>query len=160
MVYRISHSIILVRRKIRPPILPTQVPLDNVIIRKSQTKKELAHYLSASLLGLATSTLLRAIRQKHFASWPGLTTQLLTKHLSKFLATAKANLDQESKNLQSKKINEDTVPSQELDNKKTHDIVCAIFDSNDLVSKSYSDQTGKFQIKSSQGNQYIFVMYH
>ena len=138
----------------------THIPMANGIIRQNQTKKELAQYLSASLLAPANSTLLRAIRRKHLISWPGLTTQLITKHLPKSLATAKGHLDQESKNLQSTKIDEDIVPSQEPNNIKTHDILCAIFDSTELASKSYSDQTGKFPIKSSQGNQYVFVMYH
>ena len=105
-------------------------------------------------------TLLREIRQKYVASWPGLTTQLISKHLSKSRATAKGPLDQESKNLQSKNINEDIVSSQEPNNIQTHDILCAIFDSNELASKNCSDQTGKFPINPSQGNQYIFVIYH
>ena len=45
-------------------------------------------------------------------------------------------------------------------NIKTYGILCAIFDSNKLASKSCSNQTGNFPVKSSQGNQYIFVMYH
>ena len=69
----------------------------NGIIRQSQTKKEIAQYLSASLLGPANSTLLRSIRQTYVVSWPGLTTQLISKHLQKSRATAKGHLDQESK---------------------------------------------------------------
>ena len=56
--------------------------------------------------------------------------------------------------------NEDIVPQQEDGNKRTHDIICAIIDSNTLSSKSYSEQTGGFPVKSSSGNQYIFIMYH
>ena len=80
--------------------------------------------------------------------------------MPKSRATAKGPLDHESKNLQSTKINEDTFPSQDPNNINTCNILCAIFDSNELASKSYSDQTGKFPIKLSQGNQYVFVMYH
>ena len=80
--------------------------------------------------------------------------------MPKYRAIAKGHLDQESKNLQPTKINEDIVPSQEPNNTKTRDILCPIFDSNELTSKRCSDQTGKNPIKSLQGNQYIFVMYH
>ena len=80
--------------------------------------------------------------------------------MPKYLATAKGHLDQEAKILQSTKVDKDIVPSQEPDNARTHDVLCAIFDSNELASKSYSEQTGKFPIKSTQGNQYIFIIYH
>ena len=73
---------------------------------------------------------------------------------------AKGQLDQESKSLHSTKTNKDIVPSQYPDNVKAHENLCAIFGSNELASKSYSDQTGKFPIKSSQCSQYIFIMYH
>ena len=64
------------------------------------------------------------------------------------------------KKLQFTKVDEDIVPTQNPNNVKAHDILCAIFDSNELASKSLSDQTDKFPIKSTQCNQYIFVMYH
>ena len=76
------------------------MPMANGIIRKIQTKKELAQYMSTSLLGPANPTLLREIRQKYFVSWPGLTTQLISEHLPKSRATTKGYLDQESKNVQ------------------------------------------------------------
>ena len=53
----------------------------------------------------------------------------------------------------------DIAPVQEPDNIKTHDIMCKIV-TVDEISKSYSDQTGKFPITSSRGNKYVFVFYH
>ena len=38
--------------------------------------------------------------------------------------------------------------------------MCTILDSKELEAKSYSDQTGKFPIRSASGNQYLFVLYH
>ena len=38
--------------------------------------------------------------------------------------------------------------------------MCSIVDTKELNSKSYSDQTDKFPIKSSRENKYIFVLYH
>lgn len=38
--------------------------------------------------------------------------------------------------------------------------MCAIIDSKELESKSYSDQTGRFPVRSTSGNQYIFILYY
>ena len=38
--------------------------------------------------------------------------------------------------------------------------MCGIFDTRKLNSESYSDHTRKFPLASSQGNKYIFVLYH
>ena len=129
----------------------------------------MVQYFAASLLNPSTSTLLRAIRKEHLLSWPGLTTKLISKHLPKRVATAKGYLDAEFKNLRSTKNilpfdkggpDDDIQPSQEPLNPKTDNLLCAVFDSRELASKSYSDQTGKFPVRSASGNQYIFVLYH
>ena len=147
-----------------------RTPVANGVIRLDQTKSELAQYLSGAMFNPAKSTLVRAVRKKHLITFPGLTTNLISKHLPKSLATSKGHLDQEFKNLRSTKTiklpdipdvyDEDIEPIQEPNNTKTNDIMCSIMDSSELRSKSYSDQTGKFPIKSASGNQYIFVMYH
>ena len=47
------------------------------------------------------STFIRAIKNNNYISWPGLTADLISKHLPKSLATAKGHLNQERQNLQS-----------------------------------------------------------
>ena len=54
----------------------------------------------------------------------------------------------------------DIETSQKKDNVKTHVIFCAIFDSRELASKRYLNQIGQFLIKWTEGNQYIFIVYH
>ena len=39
-------------------------------------------------------------------------------------------------------------------------IIYALYDTHSMVSKSYSDQAGRFPIRYSQGNQYIFIFYN
>ena len=78
---------------------------------------------------------------------------------------AKGHLDQEAKNLQSTKIVvtpevHDVEPTREKNNAKTDDIMCSIFDTTEFCSKSFSDQTGKFSVTSTQGKKYSYVMYH
>ena len=50
-------------------------------------KSELADYYAATLFNPIKSTLLRAIRNNHLTSWSALTTKLVSKHLSKRLAS-------------------------------------------------------------------------
>ena len=110
------------------------------------------------------STLIRAINKNYLDSWPGLTSSLISKHLIKSTASAKGHLDQEQKNLQSTKqdiaIEMEEIPTQEPDNSKTNHICASLVSVDDLRSKSYSDQTGRFPTESSRGNNYIFVLYH
>ena len=61
----------------------------HVIIRKKQTKRQLATYLHATCLSPAVSTFTKAINNNQFISWPGLTSNLIIKHLPKAHAPIK-----------------------------------------------------------------------
>ena len=52
------------------------------------------------------------------------------------------------------------IPKQEIDNAKTNHICAALVSIDDLPSKSYSDQTGRFPVESSRCNNYIFFLCH
>ena len=67
----------------------------NVIIRRKQTHSELADFLHAACFSPVVSTFLHAVKNNHFITWPGLTPQLITKHLTKKIAAAKGHLNQE-----------------------------------------------------------------
>ena len=115
------------------------------IIRVDEAKAELAQYLIGACLNPVSCTFLRAIKRNYFTSCPGLTCNLISKHLPKVEATFKSRLDQEQKNLRSTKqtdtmdVNEDIDPRQEVNNTYTGDIMCSIRDTAELTSKSYSD---------------------
>ena len=144
---------------LRPPILKlTPLSQENRTIKLDQTRQELAQYLSGVCFSLDPSTLMQSIRRKHMFTWPGLTTFLISKHLPKIIVTAKKHLYQIAKILQSTSshqdniVDEDIAQKQENDNKYAQDIICTIFDSKTLESKSYFDQTGCFPIRSSRGS--------
>ena len=144
-----------------PTNTPGAMPSANGIIRQDTSKKELAAYYASTVYNMRPSTLIRAIKRNYLDSWPGLTASLISRHLPKSLASAKGHLDQEFKNLQSTSTAEiEELPHQEPNNVKTQHMVAALIQSTDLPSKSYSDQTGKFPVESSRGNNYIFVLYH
>jgi hypothetical protein len=81
-------------------------------------------------------------------------------------ATSKGHLRMEQKNLQSTKspaslplsTSLDVDPPQEPQNKATDKLFALLLPTSD-IQKSYSDQTGRFPTQSSQGYQYIFILY-
>lgn len=88
----------------------------NVIIRKKQTKIDLANYLHATCLNPPTTTFLRAINNGHFISWPGLNHKLVSKLLPKSMCTYQGHMKSEKQGLKSTKMKlttTDTQPSSE-----------------------------------------------
>jgi hypothetical protein len=145
------------------PITKTTQPQANAILRTDKPKLDLAAYLHATFGSPSSSTLVRAIRRGHLTTVPVLTTNLITNHLPKSIATALGHQDQEAKHLRSTKtflpsepVNDDLSPPLE---EKCHQLRTMVLDKQDII-KSYSDQTGRFPIPSSRGNHYLFVLYH
>ena len=138
----------------------------NGVIRQDQNKQKLAQYLHASRFSPAIYAMLRAIKQNNLTTFPGLISQLISKHLSKNVATSKGHLDQEFRYLRSTKSSivdpmksppdMNIASSQEENNSVTNNILCSIFDTQELVSKAYYNQTGNFPVRSISDRQYIF----
>ena len=76
-------------------------PSIGVIIRKKQTKLDLVRYLHSSLLSLVNSTLITAIKKGFLITFPGLTADLVRKHLPVSDATVLGHRKQEKQGLQS-----------------------------------------------------------
>ena len=60
-------------------------------------------FFHGAMGSVVPSTWIRAIKNNQFASWPGLTFDLVTKHLSPLVVTAEGHQKQEFQNLQSTK---------------------------------------------------------
>ena len=147
-------------------------PSLSVIIRKDTTKVDLARYLHAACFSLVISKWEKAIDNNHFSTWPGLTSQLIMKHLPTNPAMVQGHLKQEQQGLQSTtpkrphtststNINntEDIFPLLPSPNLRKHNVAYAIIDPTNMIN-AYFDLTGKFLQCSSSGNQYIFVGYN
>ena len=80
------------------------------IISSTQTKSKLEAFLHGTIFSLMSSTLLISIKCDHFTTWPGLTTSLITKHLSKSISTSKGRLCGQQKQFQSTKFIKDSTP--------------------------------------------------
>ena len=73
----------------------------NGILRHDTTKRKLSQYFHAAAFNPVKSTLIAAINNDHFTSWPDLYAGLISKHLPQYSFTVKGHLDQEKNNIRS-----------------------------------------------------------
>ena len=157
----------------RIPLNATTPPIHESNIQQQcnnayQTKNiaELIAFLHAAAFSPTPSTWIDAISKGFFQTWPGLTAEAVRKHLPKSEATHKSHLDQARKNVRSTKNKATKQPTnthdpsepnpiQEPNNEKTH----ALYATIETTGKIYTDQTGRFPVTSSRGNQYVMVLY-
>ena len=157
------------------PLLPPQPTPSkevlSVILRKNQTHIDLVTYLHAACFSPVKSTFLRAIKNNHFTTWPGLTEDIINKSLEPSLASAQGHLNQERQNLQSTKPqpfvrikieDEDdiTFPTPSNTTTISNEVCYTMITASDTTSKAYIDLTGRFPFQSSRGRNYILVAYH
>ena len=74
-----------------------------LIIWKNETKHDLATFLTAACFNPVKSTLLHAIKNNHFTTWPGMDEKFIRKYLTPSILSAKGHLNQERQGLQSTK---------------------------------------------------------
>ena len=152
--------------------IPKQISSLAVIIRKNQTHLDLVKYLHASCFSPVKSTFLRAIKNNHFTTWPGLTPQLVNKCLPAIIATELGHLNQQKQGLQSTKNQSDhhvqvkledhmtdAFPTPNSPNLKTNEVVYSLTTLSHK-NKAFLDLTGRFPYQSSRGNNYILIGYH
>lgn len=126
----------------------------------TDTLPELIKFLHAAAYSPSKSTWLKAIRQRFYTSWPGINLKNVNRYYPQSKATTKGHMDQTRKNIRptphdiTETDDNDIVP-QEADNIATNHLYLTI----ETTGKIYTDQTGRFPVKSSRGNQYILVAY-
>ena len=146
--------------------LPTQHPTyshqANSAYEQS-TKKDLINFLHRAAFSPSVSTWTKAIDSNFFATWPGLTADAVRKFLPKSLNTAKGHLKAARKNQRSTKVapvppplmTTPSSPSQEPA-VRTNFVYTKVVE---VTGQIFTDQTGRFPVTSSKGNQYIMVLY-
>ena len=111
------------------------------------------------------TTLIKAIQQGHFTTWPSLTVKILKKYIQGDIINAKGHMhlkrQVKNKTKEDKKIpnnieEEITHPIQEEVNVKTN----LNFVKTEETGLYGTDLTGKVPIRSKRGNKYIFVLYN
>ena len=136
----------------------------NAVI-STMTLTELAMYHHQSLCSPPKSTLLKAIRNNQLSSFPGLTYELISKHLSPSTATDKCHMVKIRKGVRSTRSNRqatldarlevaDMNPPEQMCSAVDDEMFCfaALADANE--DTMYSDLTGRFPIQSYKGMQY------
>ena len=113
-------------------------------------KEEIIKYLSAAMWNPVPQTWMQAIEAGFFATWPGLTSKLVRKYLTRTVETDKGHLRADRKNARSTKVQESQATS-----KRSNEFYAKTIELN---GKVFSDQTGRFPVTSSKGNKYIMVM--
>ena len=145
-----------------------------IIVQKRQTKQNLIRYLHAACFSPVKSTWLKAYNNRNFLGWTGLTESLIKKHLPLSTATIQGHLHKERQNLQSTKetdrafspdhnisadTDQDAFPIQASPEPLTHQAIYLLVDRKRLTT-AYQDLTGRFPVRSSQGNEYVLIGYH
>ena len=139
---------------------------------QSATPPELVAFAHATLFSPALSALRKALDRGFLPNFPGITAATLKKYPPKSVAMIKGHLDQERKNQKSTKPSHAAAPTQQSDdsdtanfpnsdlgNSRTHFCYAAIVDPSNASGQIHSDQTGKFVVASSTGNNYVMVVY-
>jgi hypothetical protein len=103
-------------------------------------------------------TWLKAIKVGNYVGWPMLTECNVQKYYPNTIKTAKGHLNQTRKNVRSTKVKAtllETCDTSHLHGKKVRNVYTQMY----MVHKTmFSNQTGKFPIRSLCGNKYIMVM--
>ena len=107
-------------------------------------------------------TWLAAIKNKHHASWTGLSYAAVSKHYPESEETWKGHGRKIKSGLRSTKqalVDEQDGQVSGVTKPKIHSVFTRVYDLHDeLERKMYTDQTGRFPVRSYSGNQYIMVL--
>ena len=128
-------------------------------------KVDLAKYHHQSSWSPVLHTWTEAITKGFFATFPGLSPELVQKHLPQSPATTKGHQKLIRQHTRSTKVPlSDTtemtaITLQHTAIARTNNVVLKMIDIYEPIGKVATDQTGRFPVKSSQGNQYIMVAY-
>ena len=126
----------------------------------------LIYFLYEALGHPNKSTLIKAVKKGHLATWPGLTVKRIQKYITADIINAKGHMHmkRQVKYKDKKKEHKDNQadkdkalePTQELNNIKTN-MHFAQIEETGLCG---TDQTGKLPYRSKRGHKYIFVLYN
>ena len=122
-----------------------------------QTQQKMVQWLHAAAFSPSTSTFIDAIQCNFFATWPGLTPDIVWRYLPPSDTTVKGHLDQQRQRKRKQPISDET-PSTAIGT-RSHTIYSAIVDPSPPTGCTYSDLTGRFPVQSNRGANYILVVY-
>ena len=139
------------------PLLHDQTKHHAYTLFTPKTQKQLVQWLHAAAFSPSSSTFLDAIQHNFFATWPGLTANIVRRHLTPSDATVKGHLDQQrQRKHKHPSPEEQPIPSSGT---HSHTIYATILDPSAPTGRTYSNLTGRFPVQSNRGANYILVVY-
>ena len=133
-------------------------------------------FLHMACFSPSKSTLIRAVENGNFATWPMFTSHNIKKYLPKSEATTMGHLDQQRKNIQSTRRTQSTTslttnsathglqahgtsdPFTPI-TERTHQTYTDLLDFHSPTGQIHTDQTGRFPVQSSRGSKYIMILF-
>ena len=152
--------------------IPTSPSVLNIAsnIVETSNKEEIAMFYHQIMESPPKSALLKAIRNDQLKSFPGLTYNLINKHLPPSVATHKGHMVRQRKGTRSTKNKQTEIfdARKEVDNMNPPEQMCTAVDDEmfcyaiqiDKLDALYTDLCGRFPVRSYGGHNYIFVAYH
>ena len=103
-------------------------------------------------------TWIKAIKNGHYKTWPGLTVDAANKHFPDSVETQKGHMKKQRQNVRSTKqaIKQPTENEELTRTLAKQNIMIKVVNTESTV---YSNQTGRFPVQSSKGNTSLMVMY-
>jgi hypothetical protein len=121
----------------------------------------LVNYLHKAMFSPTKSTILKAVKNGHLITWPGLNELVINNHLKMTPATAMEHMNQRRQNIRStskvsitSEIEDETVTPVSLGS-KTHLVYAVVIGRGQI----YTDMMGIFSVRSSKGNWYVMICY-
>ena len=139
------------------PLHPTNTQHQANTLFTPQTQQKMVQWLHAAAFSPSTSTFIDAIQCNFFATWPGLTSDVVRRYLPQSDATVKGHLDQQRQRKRKQPISDKTPPT--AIGTRSHTIYSAIVDPSAPTGRTYSNLTGRFPVQSNRGANYILVVY-
>lgn len=141
-------------------------------IHPTTAQPELAKYLHQHqiIFSLPKITLLKAINNHQLDSFPGLTYDLINKHLPQSTATEKGHMIRTRQGLRSTRADREGILDARklVDNMNPTEQICTAVDNEMFYFAAladqnenpiYSDLAGRFPVRSYSGVNYIFIAY-
>jgi hypothetical protein len=143
------------------PIAPAEHHAANSVYELTK-KRDIVRYLHQACCSPVSSTWIKVIEADYFATWPGLTADLVRKHLPKSIPTAKGLMRHERQGLRSTQpaVTKTTVTTTDARPLEPRTRTNWVFmQPIDVTGQIHSDQTGRFPTTSSRGNKYVMIVY-
>jgi hypothetical protein len=142
------------------------VDVANAIFDLPNSRQSLMYFHAAA--GFPTKeSFTDAVRAGNYATWPGLTTTLISKHFPDSDETQKGHMKGQRKGVRSTKVKpaveikiepgQEDSPPKLVAIRKLNDIFIKIYE---LAETIHTDQTGAFPVTSQRGYRYIMVGIH